>query len=1056
MSWEKLTKLYLREQADDRIYSRGRSYFLEDKVTIIRRTDESIEARVVGNSIYQVTISIEADGYQFDCSCPCDFFCKHMVAVGLKVDASHASKGGPAITPQRAQVRRLPGWEKFVRVVEKPIEDIDQAWQPVFHLELNRNHWTFLVEKAFLRKDRQLGRRSRLKINDIGTDNLILNQKERFVLSYVFAHENHGFGGLNMKYLYTKHVAIRHSLGADCGFLFNLLDESHLYLEKDGHGAIPLKRSETIASIRFKTSVEGRDVVCRPFLIWGDIEEPIDPKHFILTKNPVWILRDTTLIKLQGASNADMLLPFTEPRYILRVPQNEFPSFLQRVATNTDFAKSIDLDDELEIVQINDTPTARLYLHEVDSELQITLKYAYDNLEVSANRNQDINFLTNASARKIIKLIRHTEDEQKMQSLLQHSGAATADYSVFKVDQARAVEWLHLQAPELMAAGFELYGESELKDFRIRRSAPTIHTEVSSSIDWFDLRVSFDFDGILVSLAALKKAVREGKQFITLSDGSTALIPEDLQRKFRQLFLLGDVTDEAIRLSRYHITLIDTLAEIADQRLADKDYLRFISKLRNFQGIEQQTVPETLNGTLRPYQYAGYNWLLFLQEHNFGGFLADDMGLGKTIQAIAILLREKSKNVEEPNLIVAPSSVVFNWSHELQKFAPSLRIFLQIGQNRPRSVAEFKKYDIVLTTYGTLRRDIGFMKDYVYNYAILDESQNIKNPNSQTAKAARIIKSRHRLVLTGTPIENNTLELWSQMSFLNPGILGTQRQFQENFAAPIEKTGSTAAAELLQKLIYPYILRRTKEQVASELPPKTESVCYTNMTDAQAKFYHYWKDYYRATILQELDKKGIDKARFTVLEGLMRLRQIACHPMLVEPETTRDSGKFNALTEQLEEIIAEGHKVLVFSQFVKMLTIMRKKLDESGISYSYLDGRTRDRAKKVNDFQSDENIKVFLISLRAGGVGLNLTAADYVIHFDPWWNPAVEVQATDRAHRIGQDKHVFVYKYITEGTVEEKVLQLQQKKRQLVDQLISTDRAFFKQLTRDDIRTLFD
>lgn len=319
-----------------------------------------------------------------------------------------------------------------------------------------------------------------------------------------------------------------------------------------------------------------------------------------------------------------------------------------------DFVKSLELDEDLEIINVNTPPVPRLYLHEVNSELQLSLKYAYDNQEVNASRNQDINFLTNTTARKIIKLNRNREMEQNYQRMLQRSGAATSDYTVFTIEPEKAIEWLHLQAPELIASGFELYGESELQDFRIRRSEPQIHTEVTSSIDWFDLRISFDFDGILVSLAALKKAVREGKQFITLSDGSTALIPEDLQRKFQQLFLLGDIQNEAIRLSRYHVTLIDTLAEIADQRLEDNDYSKFINKLRNFQGIEQHTVPDTLNGTLRPYQYAGYNWLIFLQEHNFGGFLADDMGLGKTIQAIAILLREKKLESAEAQLNCCP------------------------------------------------------------------------------------------------------------------------------------------------------------------------------------------------------------------------------------------------------------------------------------------------------------------------------------------------------------------------------------------------------------------
>jgi non-specific serine/threonine protein kinase len=342
-----------------------------------------------------------------------------------------------------------------------------------------------------------------------------------------------------------------------------------------------------------------------------------------------------------------------------------------------------------------------------------------------------------------------------------------------------------------------------------------------------------------------------------------------------------------------------------------------------------------------------------------------------------------------------------------------------------------------------------------FHHVILDESQNIKNPSSDTAQAARNLVAKNRLALTGTPVENNTMELWSQFSFLSPGLLGSQNFFKENFMRPIEKDKNVQIAATLKKLIFPFILRRTKEEVVKELPPKVENVVYSPMSDAQQKVYDQVRDTYKNTIISEIESKGLNKSRMRVLEGLTKLRQVSCHPVLVDTAFQDESGKFEALKLMLEEIVSENHKVLVFSQFVRMLKIMRDYLEEQAVDYAYLDGSTKDREGAVNKFQDDFDTRVFLISLKAGGTGLNLTAADYVIHYDPWWNPAVEMQAVDRAHRIGQTKKVFAYKLISKDTVEEKILQLQQQKKELVEQLITTEGGFFKSLSKDDIISLF-
>ncbi|HEV7843845.1 MAG TPA: DEAD/DEAH box helicase, partial [Pyrinomonadaceae bacterium] len=440
----------------------------------------------------------------------------------------------------------------------------------------------------------------------------------------------------------------------------------------------------------------------------------------------------------------------------------------------------------------------------------------------------------------------------------------------------------------------------------------------------------------------------------------------------------------------------------------------------------------------------------------FGGCLADDMGVGKTIMTLAFLqsLRERGL-AKKASLLAVPRSLIFNWEREAARFTPRLRLLNHATPERTADISDFDDYDLVLTTYGLLRRDVEMLMHYEFNYLILDEAQAIKNPLAETAKAVRLLRGTHRLTLTGTPVENNTLELWSQFAFLNPGLLGNVEYFREEFSTPIERKGDERAAQFLRKMVYPFILRRTKDQVAKDLPPRTERQMTCDMEPAQRKLYDEKRDYYRALLLKLIEDEGISNARFRVLEGLLRLRQICNHPRLAVKTFRGASAKFELLLETLETLRAEGHKALVFSQFTGMLKLLQAELKKRRIPFSYLDGQTRDRQQRVDAFQTDETIPFFLISLKAGGVGLNLTAADYVIHIDPWWNPAVEMQATDRTHRIGQDKPVFIYKLIVRDSVEEKILQLQERKRALVTQLISTESSFFKSLGADDVAALF-
>jgi SNF2 family DNA or RNA helicase len=445
-----------------------------------------------------------------------------------------------------------------------------------------------------------------------------------------------------------------------------------------------------------------------------------------------------------------------------------------------------------------------------------------------------------------------------------------------------------------------------------------------------------------------------------------------------------------------------------------------------------------------------------LNKYKFGGCLADDMGLGKTVQTLALLQSQKEAGIQQSSLLVMPTSLVYNWEMEARKFTPQLKIFVYTGTHREKKLDQFEGYDLVLTSYGIIRIDTDLLKNYYFNYIILDESQAIKNPSSNIAKAVLQLNARHKLILTGTPLENSTLDLWSQMNFVNPGLLGSERFFKNEFLFPIEKKNDEQKMQRLYTIIKPFILRRHKSQVATELPEKVENIHYSKMAADQEKEYEEAKSYFRNKILEQMDEKGKPKSQLILLQGLTKLRQIANHPKMVNQEYEGGSGKLEDVLHKLETVASEHHKILVFSQFVKHLAIIKNCLEDMGLQYAYLDGSTRDRKAQVDLFQQSKHIQVFLISLKAGGLGLNLTAADYVFILDPWWNPAIEAQAIDRAHRIGQERKVFTYKFITKNTVEEKILALQRNKKRLADELIATEESFVKSLSKEDILTLLD
>ncbi len=607
---------------------------------------------------------------------------------------------------------------------------------------------------------------------------------------------------------------------------------------------------------------------------------------------------------------------------------------------------------------------------------------------------------------------------------------------------------------------WDRYIPDDLVGVTIRNDTVTPQMRVSSGVDWLNLDMTFDAGGVAVDENELRECLEKNRRLVKLEDGTYAPIEQaQVAEAMSRMAELVASAGEKKKLPLSQAGRVQDLLSLVDRAAVTPKAKALFQKLEDVGDIPTVPKPRKLQATLRDYQKKGFNWLVFVHQLGSGGILADDMGLGKTVQTIALMLWAKSKaKAHALNVVVAPTSVVPNWQREIEKFAPSLTTVMWQGPQRFDLEDEVAEADVLITSYALLRRDEEFLSKLGIRYVILDEAQHIKNPSSATAKAAKKLSSERRLALTGTPIENRLSEFWSIIDFVSPGLLGSLKSFEEKYARPIDR-GDDKAAERLRKIIQPFVLRRTKSEVAPELPEKIEQEMVVPLEEEQSKLYQQITRETRKSVLSEVEKKGISKSQIQILAALTRLRQVACDPRLMKLPGKEwgdeESGKLSALREIVQEAASGGHRVLIFSQFVEMLKIIRNAMEEDGIAYEYLDGSTKDRSERVDRFNSDESLTVFLISLKAGGTGLNLTGADTVVHFDPWWNPAVEDQATDRAHRIGQTKVVSVYRLIARGTVEEKILKLSEKKRSLVSNVLSSEGAPLKGLTKSDLDSLF-
>ena len=848
----------------------------------------------------------------------------------------------------------------------------------------------------------------------------------------------------------------------------NLYDEDHIRIES----------VSPEASLKFIRTPEGTQYKLRAF---HENRELVlnNPDNAILVNEPCWYLAGNKLVRFKEQISGKLLIPFQKKDFVdipKHIEYQYFSTFIRKIANRCDI--------EAEGFRLNDLQLQPRAVLSLETDLQgrsaLILHFQYGDKMILANQPQQsfTTLLADKNGFIFNRFKRNKEWETAQVTFLKSKGLKKVEAAFVMAEQTpqpdsgyRMIEWLAANHAELYKHGF-IVNQPDKKKYIFE--VPVLELNLDSGFDWFDVMGTVVIHDLKIPFVKFRHHIINNIKEYELPGGEIVILPDEWFSRFQDIMFYAREQNQQIRLGKHHFKLLSAIPNPEVQQLVE-----------SLDVPAQVELPPLAGVTLRPYQLAGFYWMHALLKQGLGGILADDMGLGKTLQTIALLASRypatnRVDDIEMPtvtrpanavpvqldlfsqaciadvpqpakavtktdkeralcSLVVLPASLIHNWLNELGRFAPWLRVLVHVGGAREMKTSVFKKYDVVLTTYGTLRNDIGLFSKYVFGHIILDESQNIKNPDSKAAQAVFSLQGMHRMVLTGTPIQNSLADIWSQFNFLNPGMLGSYQHFMKYYASPLSKNHGDLAGDKLRNMIGPFILRRTKEEVATELPALTETAVFCAMTDEQLSLYESEKSKIRNSILEKFENEGSSNASVLVLRSLMMLRQLANHPRMVEAASPAGSGKFSEVTENLETLLAENHKVLIFSSFVRHLKLVEEFCIDSGFRYAMLTGATTNREKVINSFKKDKDTQLFLISLKAGGVGLNLTEADYVFILDPWWNPAAEMQALNRAHRIGQDKNVFVYRFITKDTVEEKIVMLQQRKKQLADIFVTSD-----------------
>ncbi|HJX92946.1 MAG TPA: DEAD/DEAH box helicase [Pyrinomonadaceae bacterium] len=1080
------------------IRDRGHAYFRSNAVKILSHSESLIEARVTGSANYRVRLKLGSASLDIACTCP--YFdrgeeCKHVWATMLAADSEQylsrvdllpklhlrfdeetvtklheAARSDRRYATNSPKPKPEPLWKRQLSLVtnNSRTKQIQRSigWSDersiYYVVDPSDSSGDYLGLEIGFRERKTNGEWSKIKSNRIQKSAIgtLRDAKDREILAILSGAS----GGMFPNYDYNS-LPTRFTISTDLQQLILPLMCST--------GRCVVRSTEKKEDLRAVKWDDGdpwqfwlnvtRDDVKDDYTIRAVLrrdEEQVEVDSAVLITEGILITNDlrASMFDSKSARAWKMLM---RDGGGLNVPADESPALIAQLAESSgDFKLS--LPEELQFKRTRGTPLPHLivrkpqYSHWANSQLEAEVVFDYGSLKLNASDPREGVY----EANERLFLERDRDAETGALTLLSKLGFKRVSDYENKLGLLLPPKKLPAAVRALIDDGWKVEAEGKLY-----RNPGSASLSVSSGIDWFELHGSLDFgDGLQVKLPALLSALRRGETMIALGDGSLGLLPQEWLQKYGLLTSLGEVEDDHLRFKQTQTGVLDALLAARPEITCDETFAHVRAEWQNFRGISPVAEPPGFVGTLRDYQREGLGWFEFLQRFNFGGCLADDMGLGKTVQVLALLeSRRNAGTAGVPtrlngstgsSLVVVPRSLIFNWQQEAARFTPNLRLLVHSGADRTKATSHFENYDLILTTYGTLRRDVVHFQDFDFDFVILDEAQAIKNARTESAKAARLLKGKNRLALSGTPVENHLGELWSLFEFLNPGMLGSASVFQ--LTTTTARTLDEETRQLLSRALRPFLLRRTKQQVAKDLPEKLEQTIYCEMEDAQRRHYNELRDYYRASLLKEIESVGIKRAKIQILEALLRLRQAACHPGLIKAskDVEEPSAKLDLLMPQLSEVIDEGHKALVFSQFTSFLSIVRQRLDSEGIAYEYLDGKTRDRQAPVERFQNDPDCKLFLISLKAGGQGLNLTAAEYVFLLDPWWNPAVESQAIDRAHRIGQTRRVFAYRLITRDTVEEKVLELQSTKRELADAIVNADNSVLRNITSDDLKLL--
>jgi superfamily II DNA or RNA helicase len=1089
----------LAPQFTRNVRHRGEEYYCGNQVRIERASETELHARVRGSQTYDVALNFRDGILSVWCDCP--YFvdngvpCKHLWATILAAEAQgglSAAASAPQLvlsdeselpvddaglkTPRarwrdsfarsrapvtpRQRVPKPPSWQQqfseIVAATSRPAapEFTWPAKREVLYIvdtaaRLSGDRLCLMLESRDRKKDGSWTRPKALAMYRGQIQRLPVTE-DRQVLSMLAGTQTYAYGYLDPDERLSELSMLPPALSAMLMPLMVRTGRCYLRPQNEPEALLPLAWDDGEPWSFGLELGKAEDGQCTLTGFFHRGEERMKLTAPVLVAPGLLLTRDR--VARCGQEDAFDWISALRKKCSIVAPESEKDQFLAALLCSRNLPP-LTVPEEMRYEELASIPAPRLKISQAPTRLgpgrlHAELSFAYDDRivpECDPSRG-----VFDAASRRFLS--RDFDAEAAAHALLDQLGAKRGQASYWEPEPARgfAASKLPRIVRSLVEAGWHIDAEG-----KIFRRPGSYRLEVSSGVDWFELHGEVDYGNTKARLPELLAALRRGNNMVQLDDGTYGMLPEEWLRRIGPLAGMGSAGNGHIHFTRSQTGLLDALLATQPGAQWDQTFARVRAELHQFSALEATAQPVGFVGRLRDYQCKGLAWILFLQRFSFGGCLADDMGLGKTAQVLALLeMRRELRCTGQPvapSLIVVPKSLVFNWKQEAQRFTPQLRILDHTGMARDGN--DFAACDVVLTTYGTLRRDILSLKDLEFDYVILDEAQAVKNADTESSKAVRLLRGRYRLGLSGTPVENHLGELWSLFEFLNPGMLGAASVFKvagSTWRNPTEDT-----RRLLAQALRPFILRRTKQQVAQELPPKSEQTIYCEMENSQRKLYEELRQHYRESLLKRIETDGLTKSKIQVLEALLRLRQAACHPALLDPKRIGDpSAKLEALLAQLREVLDEGHKALVFSQFTSLLKIVRERLNESGIVYEYLDGATRDRQERVERFQTDPSCRVFLISLKAGGVGLNLTAAEYVFILDPWWNPAVEAQAVDRTHRIGQQRPVFAYRLIARDTVEEKILELQNSKRNLAAEIIGAENSVIRNLKPEDLALL--